>query len=120
MADKIPTKNKFFQKKIQKTSGLQRVGPAEEPGAGAAEERDAAQRVPDQEPRDREEDQGDSPQAEAGGGGQPQVTVQAVLRIRDVYPGSRIRKFFHPGSEFSSSRIRSFFIPDSHQIIEVF
>jgi hypothetical protein len=54
---------------------LQRVGPAEEPGAGAVEERDAAQRVQDQEPRDREEDQGDRPQAEAGRGGQPQVTV---------------------------------------------
>ncbi len=54
---------------------MQRVGPAEEPGAGAAEEGDAAQRVQDQEPRDREADQGDRPQAEAGGGRQPQVTV---------------------------------------------
>jgi hypothetical protein len=30
-----------------------------------------------------------------------------VLRIRDVYPGSRIRLFFHPGS-----RIRTVSIPD--------
>jgi hypothetical protein len=27
-------------------------------------------------------------------------TLKAVLRIRDVYPGTRIRNFFHPGSEF--------------------
>ncbi len=29
----------------------------------------------------------------------------SVLRIRDVYPGSRTRFFFHPRSEFFRSRI---------------
>ncbi len=29
-----------------------------------------------------------------------------MLRFRDVYPGSRIRLFFHPGSELFPSRIR--------------
>ncbi len=40
-----------------------------------------------------------------------------VLRIRDVYPGSRIRLFSipDPGSELSPSRI-----PDPHQRIHVF
>jgi hypothetical protein len=41
-------------------------------------------------------------------------SVLAVLRIRDVYPGSRIRLFSipDPGSELSPSRI-----PDPHQRI---
>ncbi len=34
------------------------------------------------------------------------VNTGAVLRIRDVYPGSRIRLFFYSGSELSPSRIR--------------
>jgi hypothetical protein len=47
-----------------------------------------------------------------GGGGY--VVYTAVLRIRDVYPGSRIRLFSipDPGSELSPSRI-----PDPHERI---
>ncbi len=49
------------------------------------------------------------------------LRLKSVLRIRDVYLGSRIRifpsrildsNFFHPGSEFFRSRIRIFSIPD--------
>jgi hypothetical protein len=42
---------------------------------------------------------------------------RAVLRIRDVYPGSRIRLFSipDPGSDFFLSRIRTVSIPDPYQ-----
>jgi hypothetical protein len=43
----------------------------------------------------------------------PDLMLKPVLRIRDVYPGSRIQifsipdpNFFHPGSEFFPSLIR--------------
>jgi hypothetical protein len=39
----------------------------------------------------------------------PQSYVYTVLRIRDVYPGSRILIFTHPGSRISDPRSR---IPD--------
>ncbi len=35
-----------------------------------------------------------------------EVSYFSVLRIRDVYPGPRIRIFFHPGSELFPSRIQ--------------
>jgi len=32
----------------------------------------------------------------------------SVLRIRDVYPGSRIRIFFHPGTQFQDQQVPGF------------
>ncbi len=62
---------------------LKGVWPAEEPRAGPAEEGDPAQRVQDQEPGDGEEDQGDGPEAETGGSGQPEAEPE-----KDLQPGS--------------------------------
>jgi hypothetical protein len=40
------------------------------------------------------------------------ITVNPVLRIRDVYPGSRIRMFPSPGSRILDPGSKRFRIPD--------
>jgi hypothetical protein len=40
------------------------------------------------------------------------LTVNAVLRIRDVYPGSRILIFTHPGSRVQGSKRHRIPAPD--------
>ena len=61
---------------------MQGVWPTQEPRAGPAEEGDATQRVQDQEPGDREADQGEHPEEEAGGGGQPEEEPAEDLHLR--------------------------------------